>query len=72
MTNKDKKSIKDLKEYNDKLKYQLEIDKIRIYSIERTCEKLAEENKKLKKDLDLMWKRNDELEKKLMWQEESV
>ena len=72
MTGKEKKIIKDLREYNDKLKYQLEIDKIRIYSIERTCEKLVKENKKLKKDLELMWKRNDELEKKLMWKEESV
>lgn len=40
--NKDK-SIKDLKQYNDKLKNQLEYSKIRVWSLERENDRLTNE-----------------------------
>ena len=40
--NKDK-SIKDLKQYNDKLKNQFEYSKIRVWNLERENERLQQE-----------------------------
>lgn len=37
------KSIKDLKQYNDKLKNQIEYSKIRVWNLERENEKLQQE-----------------------------
>ena len=39
--NKDK-SIKDLKQYNDKIKNQLEYSKIRVYNLEKENDKLQQ------------------------------